>query len=224
MGLDWKPMNKPKPGREKEYDYIFSVLNGKVNEKKSFFEKLFGNEKKNRDALLDRFLDMSIPAYETLSAPQVGIDAAATNWARQQFEFRKNKNVGLNEFVESMNGYFVVELVPVHDGIPVYIAPHYEPHIFRAKFLDYCREITGDKISEMAYSSQLAEGTLSFGHQIMKIAENFAASNNVMYLKYQRTAPDFDENSAETKAHIMFSAAKWLLWWGERGHGYEADF
>ena len=224
MGLDWKPMNKPKPGKEKEYEHIFFILSGQKKEKKSLFEKIFGDEKKSREVLLDQFLDISIPAYETLAAPQVGFDEAATNWAKQQYEFRKDKGLDLNEFLESMQGYFVVELVPEHDGIPVYIAPHYEPHIFRAKFLDYCREIIGDKIFEMAYNSQLAEGAISFAHQLMKIAEDFAASNNVMYLKNQRTPPEADENSPEAKAHIMFSAAKWLLWWGERGHGYEADF
>ena len=53
---------------------------------------------------------------------------------------------------------------------------------------------------------------------------DYATQNNIIYLKNQRIRPDFDEDSAESKAHIMFSAAKWLLWWGERGYGYEADF
>jgi hypothetical protein len=222
MGLDWKPMNRPKPGREKEYEDIFLTLQKK--EETLFFSKLFGKKQKDKERLLESFFDMSIPAYETLDAPRVGFDDNATEWAKGQYEFREAKGLSLEEFLRQMYGYYVVELVPEHDGIPLYIAPHYEPHVFRAQFLRDCEQIIGERMLEMAYTSQLAHGAIIFGQQIMSIADDYAAQNNIIYLKYQRMLPDFDENSAESKAHIIFSAAKWLLWWGERGHGYEADF
>jgi len=222
MGLDWKPMNRPKPGREKEYEDIFMALQKK--EETSFFSKLLGKKQNGREKLLESFFDISIPAYETLNAPRVGFDNNATEWAKEKYEFREDKALSLEEFLRQMYGYYVVELVPEHDGIPLYIAPHYEPHIFRAQFLKDCEQIIGERMLETAYTSQLAQGAILFGQQIMGIADDYAIKNNVTYLKNQRLPPDFDEDSAESKAHIMFSAAKWLLWWGERGHGYEADF
>jgi hypothetical protein len=217
-------MNKPKPGKMEEYDNIFLILSGQIKEKKSFFRRLFDNEANSRESLLNRFLEISIPAYETLGAPQVGLEETATDWAIQQYEYRKDKDLSLNEFIESMRGYYVIDLVPENDGIPVYIAPHYESHVFRAKFLEDCKEIIGDKIIETAFTSQLAKGAMDLGNEIMEVANDFAMQNNIMYLKDQRMPPEFDENSAESKVHILFSAAKWLKWWGERGHGYEADF
>ena len=215
-------MNRPKPGKEKEYEEIFLAL--QQEEKVPFFKHLFGKKPKPREALLESFFDISIPAYETLNAPRVGFDDNASAWAKNKYEFREDKALALEEFIRQMYGYYVVELVAKHDGIPVYIAPHYEPHVFRAQFLKDCEQIIGKKMMETAYTSQLATGAIIFGKQLMSVANTYAAKNNVIYLKEQRLPPDFDENSVESKAHILFSAAKWLRWWGERGHGYEADF
>jgi len=222
MGLDWKPMNRPKPGREKEYEDIFLALQKK--EETPLFSKLFGKKQNSRERLLESFFDISIPAYDTLDAPRVGLDDKATEWAKGQYKFGEDKGLSLEEFLRQMYGYYVVELVPEHDGIPLYIAPHFEPHIFRGQFLRDCEGIIGEQMLETAYTSQLSHGAIMFGQQIMRIADDYATQNGVIYLKNQRIPPDFDEDSAESKAHIMFSAAKWLLWWGERGHGYEADF
>ena len=35
---------------------------------------------------------------------------------------------------------------------------------------------------------------------------------------------DIDESSMEWQLHIVFSLAKWLIFWGSNGHGYHADF
>lgn len=58
----------------------------------------------------------------------------------------------------------------------------------------------------------------------MKIADNHAAENSIQYLKDRRDPPDAEEGTPESNVHILYAAAKWLLWWGQRGHGYEADF
>ncbi|MFT4667664.1 MAG: hypothetical protein ACI8YQ_000694 [Polaribacter sp.] len=46
----------------------------------------------------------------------------------------------------------------------------------------------------------------------------------IEYLKKQRTPPDVGEDTIEAKLHIGFSLAKWLIFYGGNGHGYEADF
>ncbi|MEQ9090093.1 MAG: hypothetical protein RIE52_03340 [Balneola sp.] len=224
MGLDWKPMHKPKPGREQEYEDIFLTLTGKKKQDTSILGKLFGKKEKSQDELLETFFNISIEPYETLEAPRVGFDERATDWAKSKFEQRTDKDQTLEEFLESMDGYYVVDLVPDHDGIPMYITPNDERHIFRGQFLRDCETIIGEDMLEEAYTSQLAEGAMDFGQRIMKIADDYAMQHNVQSLKEQKEPPDADEESPESNAHIMFSAAKWLLWWGQKGHGYEADF
>lgn len=44
------------------------------------------------------------------------------------------------------------------------------------------------------------------------------------HLKSQRISPETDEDSIESKLHIVYSLAKWLTFYGRNGHGYEADF
>ncbi len=217
-------MNKPLAGREQEYEDIFLVLSGKKKESTSFLGSLFSKKQKSQEELLEHFLEISIPAYETLKAPRVGFDESADEWAKSIYEQRTDKDQSLEEFLQSMYGYYVVELAPESDGVPVYIAPHYEPHIFRGQFLHDCKPIIREEMLEEAYTSQLARDTVDFGNRLMKIADDYAAQRNLQYLKNQRIPPDSDEDTPESKAHIMFSAAKWLLWWGQRGHGYEADF
>ena len=58
----------------------------------------------------------------------------------------------------------------------------------------------------------------------MAIADKVAIENNLLYLKEQRIPPDTDEDSLENKVHILYSAAKWLIFYGKNGHGYEANF
>ena len=123
-----------------------------------------------------------------------------------------------------MQGYYVVDLVAECDGIPVYIAMHDEAHIFRAQFLNDCEEILGTELFERAYETKLAEETKEYANELMEIADQYATSNNCSQLKNQRTPPEVDEDSPEAKAHILFSAARWLQFWSSRGHGMEADF
>jgi hypothetical protein len=56
------------------------------------------------------------------------------------------------------------------------------------------------------------------------IADKMAIDHDLLYLKNQRTPPDTDEESLESKVHIIYAAAKWLVFYGENGHGYKADF
>lgn len=59
MGLDWKPLNKPKPGKEHEYEAIFLQLTGKAKKRSSMLSNLFRNEQKEREKLSARFLIFS---------------------------------------------------------------------------------------------------------------------------------------------------------------------
>ena len=224
MGLDWKPLNKPLAGYEDEYRRLFMQLSGAEKPKMSILDKLLGKQHPSRESLLDRFLEISSTAYETLNAPQVGIDSKATEWAASKFQYRQDQSLTLDQFMTQMHGYYVVELVPECDGIPVYIAGHDEAHIFRAQFLVDCEEILGQDIFESAYQSKLAKETREYADELMTIAERYAAQHDCSYLKDRRTPPEGDMHTPQAKAHILFSAAKWLRYWSDRGHGMEADF
>ncbi len=224
MGLDWKPMNKPHNGYEDEYRRLFNLLTGEEKQKVSIIDKLKGKKEIDRDELLSQFLSISSTAYETLDAPQVGIDKEATKWAKSQFPNRNDKSQTLSGFLNQMHGFYVLDLVPECDGLPKYIAMHDEAHVFRAQFLKDCEGILGEEIFNRAYESKLAKETLEYANELMEIAEAYASTNNCLNLKEERIPPDVDEDSAEAKAHILFSAAKWLHFWSSRGHGMEADF
>lgn len=223
MGLDWKPMNKPHSGYEDEYRSLFKLLTGKVKQEISFMDKLRGKKELTREELLSRFLAISSTAYETLQAPQVGMDAEATRWMESKFEYREDKSLTLDAFLAQMRGYYVVDLVPECDGLPVYIAMHDEAHIFRGQFLRDCEEILGPQLYEKAYETKLAEETLIYSQELMAVAEGYASSHNCMELRDQRKPPEGND-SPESRAHILFSAAKWLHFWSSRGHGMEADY
>ena len=55
-------------------------------------------------------------------------------------------------------------------------------------------------------------------------ADRIAEENSLQFLKDQRLPPDTCEDNIESKLHIIYSLAKWLIFYGKNGHGYEADF
>ena len=194
MGLDWKPLNKPKKGMENEFKNLFEILDGRKKTKLSFFDKILGKKSYNETEVQNRFFEISTTPYETLNAPRVGFDTKATEWAKQNFENRTDK------------------------------ALHDEAHVFRGKFLDDCEKIMGPELYNEAYSSKLAEEAIDYGNRILSLANTYAKENNLEHLRNVRNPPDADEFSPESLVHILYSSAKWVKWWGERGHGYEAYF
>ena len=128
------------------------------------------------------------------------------------------------DFLKEHLGYYVIELAQELDGIPVYRAMGQDENVFRAQFLEDCKDLLGEKLLNEAWCSKLSDETLKYGRQLMQIADKFATENNLQYLKEQRMPPDSDEESNESKIHILYAAAKWLIFYGENGHGFEADF
>jgi hypothetical protein len=224
MGLDWRPINRPKPGFEKEFEKLFFQIKNYKKAETEYIDKLRGINPITQEQLIDRFFTISIPPYITLNAPCVGYNKNATVWAENKFEDRKDKSQTFEQFMNIMQGYYVVDLVIENDGIPVYIALHDERHVFRAEFLNQCKDILGENILAEAYTSKLSMEAIDFGNKLTQIADKYANEYKCIYLKYQRIPPETDEDQPESKIHIIYSAAKWLIWWGKNNHGYEADF
>ena len=221
MGLDWRPLPKPKLGFEQRYIEIFNALTGKQKPSLSIWDRIKGKQSVQKEELLAEWRENSILSYETIRAPMVGRDKIADDWALKQYE-ESNKSLSMEQFLHDLQGYYVIELAPELDGVPMYISMAQDRNVFRAQFLNDCSALIGATLLKEAWESKLADQSIKYGLEVMAIADKEAAKNDLLYLKDQRNPPDGE--SIESKIHILYSAAKWLIYYGERGHGYEADF
>jgi hypothetical protein len=223
MGLDWRPMGKPKPGFEERYKQIFRIMHGKERQALSLLDRLKGKKKESKEELVEEWSANIIPTYETIKAPRVGRDNSADEWIAKQYE-NTDKSVSLDEFIKKHDGYYVIELAEELDGVPVYIAWDQDKNVFRAQFLKDCEDLMGEDLLNQAWESKFADETYKYGQQLMSLADKIAVENNLTHLKSQRMPPEADEDSLESKVHILYSAAKWLIFYGKNGHGFEADY
>ena len=99
-----------------------------------------------------------------------------------------------------------------------------DENVFRGEFLRDCEDLIGEDLMSEAWNTKMATETLEYGNRLMEVADKLAKEHNLEYLKSQRLPPDTDEDTIESKLHILFSLAKWLIFYGKNGHGYEADF
>lgn len=224
MGLDWRPMGKPKPGFEERFNQIFRIFHGTQKQASlSFWDKLLGKRSPTREQLIEEFFDISIESYVTIKAPRVGYDDAANEWIKSKYA-ETDKSISESEFLKQHLGYYVIELAEEKDGVPVYVALGQDENVFRGQFLKDCKDLIGEALLNEAWNSKIAPETLAYGEKLMAIADRFATENNLLYLKDERASPDTDEDSLDWQLHILFAAAKWLIFYGKNGHGYEADF
>lgn len=223
MGLDMRPMGKPKPGFEKRFVDTFEVLTKNTIPQPSFLDKLKGKKYPTKDELLQEWFANQIQIYETIKAPRVGQDKEADEWITNKYNEIEQKPP-LEQFLKEHEGYFVIELAKEQDEVPVYIAMGQDENVFRGQFLQDCSDIIGEDLVNEAWETKLANETLDYGNRLMTVADKIAKERNLEYLKTQRLPPDSDEDSIESKLHIVFSLAKWLIFYGKNGHGYEADF
>lgn len=223
MGLDMRPMGRPKPGFEQRFVDIFEMVTKNTIPQPSFLDKLKDKKYPTKDELLQEWFANQIQTYETIKAPRVGRDKEADEWIRNKYSELQEKP-SLEQFLKEHDGYYVIELAKEQDGVPVYIAMGQDENVFRGQFLQDCIDIIGEDLVNEAWETKLANETLDYGIRLMTVADKVAKEKNLEYLKTQRLPPDTDEESIESKLHIVFSLAKWLIFYGKNGHGYEADF
>ncbi|SDC42149.1 hypothetical protein [Niabella drilacis] len=223
MGLDMRPMGKPKPGFEKRFEEVFIMVTQNKIPKRKLIDKLKGKKQQTKEALLQEWRANQIPSYEALKAPRVGRDKEADNWIRSRYDELEQKPL-LESFLKEYEGYYVIELAKELDGVPVYIAMGQDENVFRGEFLRNCVDILGEDLAYQAWSSKFATETLDYGNKLMVTADRLAEENGLKHLKEQRLPPDADEDTMESKLHIVYSLARWLIFYGKNGHGYEADF
>lgn len=223
MGLDMRPLGKPKPGKEKRFSEVFRILTNKQKQKLSFIDRLQGKKIKTQSELLEEWESIQIKSYETLKAPRVGRDKEADNWLLEQYE-KTDKKVNFDQFVKDNNGYYVLELAKEIDGVPVYISFGQDINVFRGQFLRSCEPLIGRRLVAEAWQTKFSRETLDYGKRLMNAADKIAQQQKLSYLKEQRLPPESDPEALESKVHVIYSLAKWLIFYGNNGHGYEADY
>ncbi len=223
MGLDMRPMGKPKPGFEERFKQIFWILQGAEKQKISLLDKLKGKKEFSKDELLKEWFENQIPSYETIKAPRVGRDKEADEWIKQKY-LESDKSKSESDFIRDFDGYYVIELAKELDGVPMYISMQEDKNVFRGQFIQDCTDLIGENLVNEAWETKLADSALDYGKRLMAIADKIASQKGFQYLKDQRMPPDSNEESVESKLHIVFSLAKWLIFYGKNGHGYEAYF
>lgn len=217
MGLDMRPMGKPKHAFEKRSVDIFAMVSKDKIPQTSIFDKLKGKKLPTKDELLQELFVGQDNTYETIKAPRVGQDKEADDWIRNKYDDLELMP-SLDEFLKEHNNYYVIQLAKELDGVPVYIAMGQDENVFRGQFLSECVDLIGKDLVNEAWGSKLADDTLDCGNRLMSVADKLAKEKNLEHLKSQRLPPDTDEDSIESKLHIVFSLAKGLVFYGKNGH------
>ena len=213
MGLDMRPLSKPKAGKEQRFYELYSLIPS---------ENLSPDQ---REQLLEEWFALGIPSYETIKAPQVGRDAQADAWLRGQYDADDNPDKPpFDEVYQDYQGYYVIELAPEQDSVPVYRAFGQDENVFRGQFLADCQELIGEDLFNEAWSNHLAEEAVDYAHRLIAAVTPAAQQHGLEYLKDQYEPPEAEPESLESQLHIVYSLARWLIFYGSRGHGYEADF
>jgi hypothetical protein len=223
MGLDMRPMGKPKNGYEDKFIELYNLISGKTKQNIGLVGKLKGKKEKTKDELLQEWFEIQIPSYETIKAPMVGRDQEANEWIKNKYR-QSDHLISEEEFIEKARGYYVIELAKEKDGVPMYVAIGQDENVFRGQFLNDCVDIIGENLVAEAWNTKLANEALDYGIRLMGKADEIAKVNNLEYLRSQRNPPNSDETKLDWKLHILFSVAKWLIFYGKNGHGYEADY
>ena len=207
MGLDWGPLNRPKPGFEKEVEELTERL-----------ETLSERARKPIDERLDQ---ISISPFETLGAPRVGKDAVADDWALEKYPHRKRRWWSEARFLRAFKGYYVLTLAPPCDGMPRYTNGGEESYIeafsFRAEFLRDCEDILEGEFFE-AFIDRTAEELVVYGKRLIEQATKFAHDSDIDIDRLE--ADDLDGD--RLRLDIVLSAGRWCVYWGERGHALTA--
>jgi hypothetical protein len=78
---------------------------------------------------------------------------------------------------------------------------------------------------EASWGHYLARDLMDYGKRLQDRVAVFAEKNNLLDIIGRREPPDEEDlEHPAMQAHIVSSAAKWCLFWSERGHGMRADF
>jgi len=223
MDLDLRPLGRPKLGYEKRFVEIYEMIMQKRIPKPTFLDKLLRRKIPTEEDLLQEMFDNQVDYSGLIRAPRVGRDREANNWIKKKYS-ESDKSVSESDLLKINDGFYVLDLAKESDGVPFYNAVPEDKSAFRAQYLLDCVDLIGEDLVCEAWDTKLADATLDYGQRLMTVADRIGNENNLQFLKNLRVPPNTDEDSIEFKLHVVYSLAKWLIFYGKNGHGYAADF
>lgn len=213
MGLDLVVEGCPKPGHEKEW--------------RRLLERSFADDQLS-EAEIARFDDISVPGYERIGAPQVGADAAADTWIIKARKAQTSEQVAAT--LQEFSGYHVLRLVKC-DGVPIYsnggLYNGVDETSFRGEFLKSCTNVIDNRLLDAAWAHKLPEAAIAYGRALLAAADAAETSprgarrNSLSRIGLARSA---EPVPLPQQLDIVRAAARWFVFWGERGHPIRAYF
>jgi hypothetical protein len=211
MGLDWNPTPRAKPGSEAKFERLMGIDLDEIDDV-------------DREATIARIHAISETPFETIGAPRVGYDPRADSWLAERLR-EKGTEHELDHVRQEMHGYYVLDLMPDVPGLPVYSSFGYhgvDRYTFRGQFLDDVRQIIGNDLYERVWHSMDAPELQAYGQALLHAGREYARQHGLEALENQREIPaGSDPDSPDARAHIIFSAGNWCVWWARHGHGLE---
>lgn len=231
MGLDWMLDNKIKEGFEEEVkqlggelqllDKSLQVMFGAYCRKQGVeipcvyqdpIVQEFHQTQACRDirakmaTLRARIESMVITPMQTVEAPRIGFDDAATAWAVEHWEKNQNGET-LEDFLKRNNGLYVAELAKHQDGFGAVTGCFAEADSYRGKMLGFCKDVLSDSMISEAWGDHTPEQLVDYAKRLKAAADLFEQS---------RTTTTDEENK---QLKTVRDAARWAHFWGSNGHG-----
>lgn len=214
MGLDLIVEGCAKPGHEPEW--LGTV------------ERAFSDEELSAEEI-ERFSEISIPAYERLGAPRVGYDKAADDWIVKVRKAETPDEVAA--VLKDFHGHYALELVS-SDRLPRYRPGGYEgvdETTFRGQFLAHCEDVLRKELIDKAWNHKLPDAAAAYGRELLAAAEAAAKAGAPPEPKPRRGllswlggAKKGSELSFDEQLDVVQAAGRWFVFWGERGHPIRA--
>lgn len=218
------PIGKPKIGYEKEFnDLIFKIKNYE-NLSVSFVDKIIGRKKPEKKELIKHWKSIQNSPYETIRTPRVGRDQRANQHVIDVIYEGELKPEHHDQVIKNYDGFYFGELAEIQDGISVYSDGGGDVIAFNAGYLIESEPLVSNGLLGGSWGLKLSNETKEYGLRVKAEAAHLANKHGIEYLEGQRVRPNSAIESIESKVHVLFEFSRWLIFWGENGHGIEGGY
>jgi hypothetical protein len=213
VGLDLVVEGCARPGHEREWRELLQ---------RGFSDRSLS------EAEITRFNEISVPGYERLGAPRVGLDAAADAWIIEARKAQTSEEVAaaLKEF----SGYYVLRLVKC-DGVPTYsnggLYEGVDETSFRGAFLTSCTNVIDKRLLGAAWEHKFPEAAIAYGRELLAAAATAGKSPRDArrsLLSRLGLVKSAEPLPLPEQLDIVRAAGHWFVFWGELGHPIRAYF
>lgn len=245
MGLDWMlDAHRAKPGCEKPYRRIIEKLHALEHDRSIDLEQ---SEVMRRD-LEAALKQVAISPFEVIGAPQVGIDAEATEWFRinlylpaqvrvadektrpvprdpsnPRWDDRNDDYINywdrpFDALEQAEHGKYVVELAKEREGLAPITGILCSLLDFRGKSVALA-VVINETLRNEAYDDHDADACLDYADRLASAVDDYKAAHPDLETRREEAEYGGLVGAAGDIADIE-AAVKWLRYWGSRGFGF----